>query len=118
MRRDDIPTIAWPGMIDLPGGGSDPGETPEACVIREIQEETGLLLTEERLEWRAPDWNARGLSWTFGARITETEIAGVRLGDEGQALWMMEFSAYLAAGDAIAHLKPRAEDAMRALGGG
>lgn len=40
----------------LPGGGIEPGETEEACVLREVHEETGLqvriermLLDEERL---------------------------------------------------------------------
>jgi 8-oxo-dGTP pyrophosphatase MutT (NUDIX family) len=31
---------------ELPGGRLEPGETPEACVTREIAEETGLPVTE------------------------------------------------------------------------
>ena len=34
---------------DLPGGGVDFGETPEAAVIREIQEETGIIANNPRL---------------------------------------------------------------------
>ncbi|MEX2200625.1 MAG: NUDIX domain-containing protein [Dongiaceae bacterium] len=29
---------------ELPGGKLDPGETPEACVVREIEEELGLTV--------------------------------------------------------------------------
>jgi len=33
----------------LPGGGRESNETPEQCVIREVQEETGLTVTVDRL---------------------------------------------------------------------
>jgi 8-oxo-dGTP diphosphatase len=33
-----------PYYYDLPGGGIDPGETPEMAVIREYGEETGLIV--------------------------------------------------------------------------
>ncbi len=33
----------------LPGGGREPGETEEACVRREMREETGLDVAVERL---------------------------------------------------------------------
>jgi len=38
-------TIYWL----LPGGGMEAGETPEACVAREMLEETGLTVRVERL---------------------------------------------------------------------
>ena len=28
----------------IPGGGIEEGETPEECVIREVEEETGLIV--------------------------------------------------------------------------
>ena len=33
-----------PPFIDLPGGAIDPGETPEAALVREFAEETGLCV--------------------------------------------------------------------------
>ncbi len=32
------------GWYLLPGGGLEPGETPEACCVREIEEETGYVV--------------------------------------------------------------------------
>jgi 8-oxo-dGTP pyrophosphatase MutT (NUDIX family) len=37
------------GRWSLPAGGIDPGETPEAAVVRETAEETGLVVTATRL---------------------------------------------------------------------
>lgn len=36
-----------PGELDIPGGSIDEGENPEQAVIREIEEETGLKVSEE-----------------------------------------------------------------------
>jgi 8-oxo-dGTP diphosphatase len=40
--RDDRPDIQFPGMLDLPGGGREGNESPEDCVLRELEEEFGL----------------------------------------------------------------------------
>ena len=42
--RDNIPTILYPGIWGLFGGHIEPGETPEAGVKREIQEEMYYLV--------------------------------------------------------------------------
>ncbi|MFF8743315.1 NUDIX domain-containing protein [Streptomyces californicus] len=41
--RDDLPTIAWPAHWSLLGGACDPGEDPAAAIVRELDEEAGLL---------------------------------------------------------------------------
>ena len=49
-QRDNIPGILCPGMIALFGGHRENDESFVDCAIREIREETGHLITAERLE--------------------------------------------------------------------
>lgn len=39
-HRDDRPDIPAPGLWVFPGGHADPGESPLACAVRELEEET------------------------------------------------------------------------------
>ncbi|TRY16665.1 NUDIX domain-containing protein, partial [Geobacillus sp. LEMMJ02] len=50
-RRDDKPDIPFPGLWDLPGGGREGNETPEACVLRELHEEFGVTIPGSRISW-------------------------------------------------------------------
>lgn len=44
-RKDDLHFGKWNGL----GGKMQPGETPEECVIREVKEESGLLIKDPQL---------------------------------------------------------------------
>ncbi|MBK9124627.1 MAG: NUDIX hydrolase [Chloroflexi bacterium] len=73
LRRDN-------GRWGLPGGAVDPGEDPAAAVIREVLEETGLVVVPERivgvyggpeLIFRYPNGDEIALtSITFACRVS------------------------------------------------
>jgi 8-oxo-dGTP diphosphatase len=102
-------------MWDLPGGGREGGEGPEACVLREIAEELGLRLPPDRLERRwvlpsivYPDRRA----WFFRGRLTDAEVAGVRFGGEGQTWQMMPVAEFLRRADAVPAMQDRVRMAL------
>lgn len=51
-------TDSWRGYWEFPGGGREPGESLEECVVRECVEELDLLVRVEsvlhRLDWSYP----------------------------------------------------------------
>ena len=108
--RDDRPDLPWPAMWDLPGGGREGDETPEACLLRELNEEFGLMLTPDRLIWRRiwPSMmDATRASVFFAGRISLAEIAAIRFGNEGQYWQMMPVADYLGHPQAIPELQRR-----------
>jgi 8-oxo-dGTP diphosphatase len=76
------------GKWNGPGGKVKEGETPEQCVIREVQEETGLTIKEPKLrgildfyfgEKEAPDWIAYIYHVTdFEGKLTPNEEGKLR----------------------------------------
>ena len=116
--RDDRPGLPWAGMWDLPGGGREGGESAEDCVLREVAEEFGLRLRPERLEgrWVWPSMmDAARLSVFYAGRITATEIAAIRFGDEGQCWRMMPVAKFLLDPGAIPEMRRRVAVSLAAL---
>jgi len=90
LLRDDIPTIPYPGMWDIPGGHVEPGETSSACIVREMKEEMDLDLTGHQLFARIefPD----RIEYTFWKHVN-LDIDRIHL-TEGQRLaWFSESKA-------------------------
>jgi len=116
-RRDDKPSIPWPGLWDLPGGGREGGESPVDCALRETEEEFGLVLDPARVHWRRayPGVLSRQTrTWFLAAAVTEAEVAAIRFGDEGQYWRMMTHAEFLAHPQAIDHLQARLADYLAA----
>lgn len=108
--RDDFPGLSWSGHWDLPGGGREGDETPEDCLLRELDEEFGPRLSPKRLIWRRvfPSiMDASRASVFFAGRITSAEIKAIRFGNEGQGWALMPVPAFLAHAKAVPEMQRR-----------
>jgi 8-oxo-dGTP diphosphatase len=79
--RIAVVQVTRPGeqpYYDLPGGGIDPGETPQAAVVREFGEETGLVVRAGRLLGRVDQHMVKSDGHPANNRSTlmEAELAG------------------------------------------
>lgn len=111
--RDDISTIPWPNMWELPGGGREDEETPFECVQREVFEELGLKLEEADILWVKdyqgmldPDTTSIFMVGT----ISQEKCASITFGDEGQAYQMMNVSQFLSDDKVILQLQDMLSD--------
>jgi 8-oxo-dGTP diphosphatase len=91
--RDNRPGISDPGVWALLGGRIEPGEAPQAALVREIQEELGIPLSAcrflGRLECDNDGAAAGGPYWAFEADITQ--LWGRHQLTEGQSVDCFSF---------------------------
>lgn len=108
LLRDDRAGLPFAGMWDLPGGGREGQESPEACVLRELHEEFGLHLPSETLCYRRSREGVRAGQariWFFGAIWPDFDPKIVRFGDEGQGWEMMPIATFVNHSQAVPHLQ-------------
>ncbi|MCB1330106.1 MAG: NUDIX hydrolase [Maritimibacter sp.] len=117
LLRDDIPTISYPGWWDMPGGGREGAESPEACVLRETREEFGLALDPGALAWRGAfdSPTTGGQSFWFAASLAAEVEREIVFGDEGQGWLLMSPEAWLAHPRAVPHFKSRVRAGLAGL---
>ena len=90
LLRDDIPSIPYPNMWDIPGGHVENNETPEQCIIRELKEEMDLDIEGFHL-FSVIEFADR-TEYTFWQKM-DLDIAKIKL-TEGQRLkWFTENDA-------------------------
>ncbi|KIC14182.1 NUDIX hydrolase [Leisingera sp. ANG-Vp] len=112
--RDDKPDIPYPGHWDLPGGGREGAESPQACALRETEEEVGLVLRPDALTWSRAYRRPRGKVWFFAAHLPAEAASQIRLGDEGQRWTLMAPQAYCAHPLAVPHFSDRLREYLAA----
>ncbi|MGO4938034.1 NUDIX hydrolase [Fundicoccus sp. Sow4_H7] len=86
-KENDIHENKWVSV----GGKFEKGETPEACAIREIKEETGLSATKMELKGviTFPNFTQNDIDWyCFVYVITEFEGQLIPECDEGTLSWV------------------------------
>jgi len=116
--REDIPSIAYPGMWDFPGGGREGSETPIQCFLREVKEELGLSLDASCIVWQRtyPALDNPTLdSYFMVAIIPEELIEKIRFGDEGERWELMSFAEILSNQKVVPNKKVRFQDYLKSL---
>jgi 8-oxo-dGTP diphosphatase len=83
-KPNDIHAGKWNGL----GGKFEAGESPEACVIREVREEAGLAIQNPRLHGLVMFPNFKGEDW-YVFVFTAREFAGELIDSpEGRLEWI------------------------------
>ena len=111
--RDDKPTIPWPNLWELPGGGREGNETPFECVAREVYDELNIQLSKDDIVWSRLypsmlDENKKSVFLV--GKLTLEQFESIIFGDEGQAYKLMSIEEFLNSKQAVPQLQGRLRD--------
>ena len=114
--RDDKPSIPWPNMWELPGGGREGDESPFECAAREVYEELGIHLIEDCLLWSKvyPSMLFEGRQSVFMVgQLSQEQFDSIIFGDEGQTYKLMSIEEFLNSKQAVPQLQGRLRDYLK-----
>ena len=111
--RDDKPTIPWPNLWELPGGGREGDESPFECVAREVYEELNIQLSKEEVIWSGiyPGLLDETKQFVFlVGNLAQEEFDRIDFGDEGQSYKLVSFEEFLTSDRVVPQLQERVRD--------
>ena len=111
--RDDKPTIPWPNLWELPGGGREGDESPFECVAREGYEELSIQLLKDDIVWSwiYPSMLDENKNSVFlVGQLTKEQFDSIVFGDEGQSFKLMSIEEFLTLDQVVPKLQERVRD--------
>ena len=111
--RDDKPTIPWPNLWELPGGGREGDESPFECVAREVYEELSIQLSKDDIVWSRIypsmlDENKKSVFLV--GKLAQEQFNSIVFGDEGQGYKLVRLEEFLASDRVVPQLQERVRD--------
>ena len=111
--RDDKPTLPWPNLWELPGGGREGDESPFECVAREVYEELSIQLLKDDIVWSwiYPSMLDENKNSVFlVGKLTQEQFDSIVFGDEGQGYRLVRLEEFLASDQVVPQLQERVRD--------
>ena len=111
--REDKPTIPWPNLWELPGGGREGDESPFECVAREVYEELSIQLLKDDIVWSwiYPSMLDENKNSVFlVGKLTQEQFDSIVFGDEGQGYRLVRLEEFLASDWVVPQLQERVRD--------
>ena len=113
LLRDDKPTIPWPNLWELPGGGREGTESPFECAAREVYEELKIQLSKDDIVWSGIypsmlDENKKSVFLV--GKLTQEQFDNITFGDEGQGFKLMSIEEFLTLDQVVPQLQERVRD--------
>lgn len=115
--RDNKPGLVFAGQWDLPGGGREGSESPEACAVRETREEFGFTLDPQTIVWKKeyPSSRPQQTTWFLVAPLAPEQLANISFGSEGQRWKLMPIAEYLELSDGVGPLQDRLREYLASI---